>query len=73
VQILGLGIGTILPPTRIVTFIVIIPNEWKKGSGPRSASLPSSSCSTSFACIAFATRFRCESIAPLLTPVVPPV
>ena len=69
----GFGIGTIFPAIRTATFIVSIPNEWKNGSGPRSASLPSSSERYAAACIALATMFRCESIAPFEMPVVPPV
>ena len=69
----GFGIGTILAAIRIATFIVSIPNEWKYGSGPRSASSPSSNERYAAACIALATMLRCESIAPLEIPVVPPV
>ena len=69
----GFGIGTIFPAISTATFIVSIPNEWKNGSGPRSASSPSSRERYAAACIALATMLRCESIAPFEMPVVPPV
>ena len=54
--------------------ITSVPNEWKNGSA---ATMPSSPWRTTLshaeAWRAFATRFECESMAPLDNPVVPPV
>ncbi|GBC86863.1 hypothetical protein HRbin12_00862 [bacterium HR12] len=69
----GLVTRIALPAVAIATFIASIPKEWKKGRAQRIASAPSSSSRYRAPWSAFATTLRWESIAPLETPVVPPV
>ena len=73
-SISNLGNRTSFAALVIEKSITSVPNEWKKG---RAATMPSSPWRTTFnhadAWRALATRFACESIAPLDNPVVPPV
>ena len=51
-----------------------VPNEWKNGRMHMMESSPGRMSEMhATACIAFDTRLKCESVAPLDSPVVPPV
>ena len=59
---------------RMPTFIATVPNEWKNGRTHMMQSSPGRMSEMHpTACIAFDTRLKCESVAPLDRPVVPPV
>ena len=71
----GFGIRTSAAPIATgKVMATVIPNEWKYGSAASCTSLPGSSPGNqATSCCTLQLRFRCVSIAPLETPVVPPV
>ncbi len=71
----GLGIRTMVAPIRTLRFMAtVMPYTWKNGMDARVVSCPSRrSVIQQRACSQLDTRFPCVSMAPLGTPVVPPV